>query len=141
MISIKDKNGRNIDISLTISGVRKVKSRCNVDLLKPEDGEENNLVFRLCTDDLLLADVIATLAETRERTSDDIVDTLDGACLKDALSALLGELTDFFQARNCEFRAVLIETQVSAVKMAYQAEIKTLQEMEKSLTASTTPQG
>ncbi len=140
MRTIRDKNGRTLEINLTIGGVRRVKARCNADLLKPESGTENNLVFQLCTDDLLLAEVVATLAETRERTCDDIMDSLDGTSLREAQNALLDELVVFFQARNNEFRAVLVETQVTAITTAYQTEVETLrQNTTKYSTVSTPP--
>jgi hypothetical protein len=91
-----------------------VKDRLGIDLLQPEAGEPP-LLTRLGTDEMLLAQVIATLLENQFEVhkidANQIYQCFDGQTFARAHEAFYEELIDFFQSRGRHDRAKAVAKQ------------------------------
>lgn len=121
MKSFKDSTGREWVITLTLGSAMKVKSKLDVDLLQPEEGDPP-LLTRLGTDEMLLAEVICALLENQFDkhgvTEDDVREAFDGQTILAAQKAFYGELVDFFQKRGRTDRAKAVAKQTMLIDMA-----------------------
>ena len=93
-------DGTELELSLTIGAIKKVKTAMGVDLTQPEAGDPP-LIARMLDDDLLVAGIIQELTgtNTENMTADDILSGID---------ALLAEWTDFFRLRGRTDRVQII---------------------------------
>jgi hypothetical protein len=114
----KDNANRNWSISLTIGTAMMVKDRLGIDLLQPESGDPP-LLTRLGTDEMLLAQVIATLLESQfelhKIDAEQIYQCFDGQTFTRAHEAFYQELIDFFQSRGRNDRAKAVEKQMKMI--------------------------
>jgi hypothetical protein len=110
----KDNTNRDWTISVNIGTAMLVKDRLGIDLLQPEVGDPP-LLTRLGTDEMLLAQVIATLLESQfelhKIDADQIYQCFDGQTFARAHEAFYEELIDFFQSRGRRDRAKAVEKQ------------------------------
>lgn len=121
MKSFKDSTGREWVLTLTLGSAMKVKSKLDIDLLQPEEGDPP-LLTRLGTDEMLLAEVICALLENQFEkhgvTEDDVREAFDGQTILAAQKAFYGELVDFFQKRGRTDRAKAVAKQTMLIDMA-----------------------
>jgi hypothetical protein len=114
----KDNTNRDWTISLNIGTVMLVKDRLGIDLLQPESGEPP-LLTRLGTDELLLAQVIATLLESQfefhKVDAVQIYQCFDGQTFARAHEAFYQELIDFFRNLGRNDRAKAVEKQMKMI--------------------------
>ena len=114
----KDNAGRDWTLSLTIGSAMMVKDRLGIDLLQPEVGDPP-LLTRLGTDEMLLAEVIATLLESQFELHkvdvDQIYQCFDGPTFGRAHEAFYKELIDFFHQRGRADRAKAVEKQKNLI--------------------------
>jgi hypothetical protein len=114
----KDSSGREWTISITIGAAMLLKEKLGIDLLQPEQGTPP-LVTRLGTDEILLAQTIATLLEKqfdeKKVSLADIYDLFDGATLEAAHKAFYEDLIDFFQKSGREDRATMVRRQMEVI--------------------------
>jgi hypothetical protein len=114
----KDNANRNWTISLNIGSAMSVKDRLGIDLLQPESGDPP-LLTRLGTDEMLLAQVIATLLESQfelhKIDATQIYQCFDGQTFAHAHEAFYKELIDFFQNRGRIDRAKAVEKQMNMI--------------------------
>jgi hypothetical protein len=114
----KDNANRNWTISLNIGSAMAVKDKLDVDLLQPESGNPP-LLTRLGTDEILLAQVIATLLESQfelhKIDAAQIYDCFDGQTFARAHEAFYKELIDFFRSRGRIDRAKAVEKQMNMI--------------------------
>jgi len=119
-----DNSGRNWSLSLTIGSAMRVRETLGVDLLQPEQGDPP-LLTKLGTDEILLAQVIATLLESQfelhKIDADQIYQCFDGPTFARAHEAFYKELIDFFQNRGREDRAKAVRKQMDVVLAAVKA--------------------
>ncbi|MDR3109513.1 MAG: hypothetical protein LBU65_07495 [Planctomycetaceae bacterium] len=110
----KDNANRDWTLSLNIGTAMLVKDKLGIDLLQPETGDPP-LLTRLGTDEMLLAQVIATLLEGQfEKYNVDanqIYQSFDGLTFAKAHEAFYQELIDFFQSRGRHDRAKAVGKQ------------------------------
>ena len=120
----KDNAGRDWTISLTIGTAMAVKDRHGIDLLQPELGDPP-LLTRLGTDEMLLAQVIASLLESQfehhKVDAAEIYNSFDGDTFARAHEAFYREMIDFFRKRGREDRAKAVEKQKAMLEAAIQA--------------------
>ena len=118
MKTFKDNAGRDWSLSLTIGNAMLVKDRLGVDLLQPEVGDPP-LLTRLGTDEMLLAQVIATLLESQfelhKIDAAQVYQCFDGPTFGRAHEAFYKELIDFFHHRGRQDRAVAVEKQMQVI--------------------------
>ena len=118
MKTFKDNAGRDWSLSLTIGNAMLVKDRLGVDLLQPEVGDPPVLT-RLGTDEMLLAQVIATLLESQfelhKIDAAQVYQCFDGPTFGRAHEAFYKELIDFFHQRGRQDRAVAVEKQMQVI--------------------------
>ncbi len=127
-----DNSNRNWSLSLTIGSAMKIKESLGIDLLQPEQGDPP-LLTRLGTDEILLAQVIASLLESQfelhKIDADQIYQCFDGPTFARAHEAFYKELIDFFHQRGRQDRATAVRKQMqvilASVKVA-QARIESL---------------
>ena len=116
----KDSSGREWSISVTIGAAMLLKEKLGIDLLQPEQGKVP-LVTRLGTDEILLAQTIATLLEKqfdeKKVSATDIYDLFDGATLEAAHKAFYEDLIDFFQKSGRDDRATIIRRQMEVIML------------------------
>ncbi|MDR2763132.1 MAG: hypothetical protein LBB88_11050 [Planctomycetaceae bacterium] len=114
----KDNANRNWTISLNIGSAMSVKDRLGIDLLQPESGDPP-LLTRLGTDEMLLAQVIATLLESQfelhKIDATQIYQCFDGQTFARAHESFYKELIDFFQNRGRIDRAKAVEKQMNMI--------------------------
>ena len=93
-------DGKELELSLTIGAIKKVKNAMGVDLTQPEAGEPP-LIARMLDDDLLVAGIIEQLTGMNpdDMTAEDVLAGID---------ALLAEWTDFFRLRGRTERVQII---------------------------------
>ncbi|MDR1493987.1 MAG: hypothetical protein LBT05_14895 [Planctomycetaceae bacterium] len=124
MQTFKDNTNRDWGISLTIGSAMLVKEKLGVDLLQPETGDPP-LMTRLGTDEMLLAQVIATLLESQfelhKIDANQIYQSFDGATFARAHEAFYKELIDFFQNRGRPDRAKAASKQMKMIQAGVQA--------------------
>ena len=110
----KDNADRNWSLSLTIGSAMKIKQTLGVDILQPEVGDPP-LMTRLGTDEMLLAQVIASLLESQfelhKVDADQIYQCFDGPTFARAHEAFYQELIDFFLQRGRKDRAAAVQKQ------------------------------
>lgn len=115
----KDNANRDWTLSLNIGTAMKVKDRLGVDLLQPEVGDPP-LLTRLGTDEMLLAQVIATLLESQfelhKIDAEQIYECFDGPTFARAHEAFYQELIDFFQQRGRQDRATAVRKQMKMIQ-------------------------
>lgn len=133
MQKFKDNANHSWEIALTIGAAIKVKDRLGVDLLQPEVGDPP-LLTRLGTDEMLLAQVIATLLESQfeENKVDEsyIYDCFDASTFARAHEAFYKELIDFFQSRGRKDRATAVEKQTKMIEAGIKAASAKLNEID-----------
>jgi hypothetical protein len=114
----KDNANRDWTISLNIGSAMKVKDQLGIDLLQPESGEPP-LLTRLGTDEMLLAQVIATLLESQfelhKIDAAQIYQCFDGQTFARAHEAFYKELISFFQSRGRSDRSKAVEKQMNMI--------------------------
>jgi hypothetical protein len=114
----KDNMNRDWTLSLNIGTAMLVKDRLGIDLLQPEVGEPP-LLTRLGTDEIVLAQVIATLLEEQFEKynidSKQIYQSFDGLTFARAHEAFYRELIDFFQSRGRHDRAKAVDKQMKMI--------------------------
>lgn len=131
MKTFTDAKGRTWTIALTLGTAKHIKSKLDVDLLRPEAGEPP-LLTRLGTDEMLLAEVLLAMLENQfERyniTEAEVQEAFDGETLLKAQTAFYDELIDFFRQRGRTDRAkavaaqkTLIEKSIAAIEMQLDA--------------------
>lgn len=93
-------DGTELELSLTIGAIKKVKNAMGVDLTQPEAGDPP-LIARMLDDDLLVAGIIEQLTGLNpdDMTAEDVLAGID---------ALLAEWTDFFRLRGRTERVQII---------------------------------
>lgn len=115
----KDNASRDWSLSLNIGTAMKVKEQLGVDLLQPEVGDIP-LLTRLGSDELLLAQVIATLLESQfelhKVDAEQIYQSFDGPTFARAHEAFYKELIDFFQSRGRTDRATAVRKQMEMIQ-------------------------
>src|SRR5690606_11452385 len=102
-----DKNGAAWDVTLTLSGARRVD---NSDFSEIHEGEvsllrpDKRLVTALTTDVSRIAAVVWSLvkpaADAKQISEDQFIDALDGHSIAAMKEAFWGALMDFFQDRG-----------------------------------------
>ena len=102
MKTFKDNVGRTWNLQINIDAIKRVRSLLDVNLLDAVDGK---LLERLCSDPVLLCDVLYALvkpeADSKNVTDEGFGRGMAGDAIEHATTALLEELTDFFpQARR-----------------------------------------
>ena len=119
-----DNSNRTWSLSLTIGSAMKVRETLGIDLLQPEQGDPP-LLTRLGTDEILLAQVIATLLESQFELhridADQIYQCFDGPTFARAHEAFYKELIDFFQNRGRDDRAKAVRKQKDVIAAAVKA--------------------
>ncbi len=124
MKTFKDSTGREWVLTLTLGTALKVKSKLGIDLLQPEAGDPP-LLSRLCTDELLLAEIICCLLEGQFEkhgvTEEDIFECFDGATLLASQKAFYEEMVDFFQKRGRADRAKAVSKHTNLISLAITA--------------------
>jgi hypothetical protein len=102
----------------------KVKETLGVDLLQPESGDPP-LLTRLGTDEMLLAQVIATLLESQfelhKVDAERVYQCFDGPTFARAHEAFYKELIDFFQQRGRADRAKAVRKQMEMIRAGIKA--------------------
>ncbi|MBA3936833.1 MAG: hypothetical protein H0X38_05175 [Planctomycetes bacterium] len=97
MRSFTDTLGRTWTVTITVATVKRVRALCDVDLLAVAGGD---LLERLATDPVLLADVLYAVVEDeakqRQLSDVDFGRALVGDTIARATSALLETIVDFF---------------------------------------------
>lgn len=142
MKTFTDNSNRNWTLSLTIGTAMTVKDRLGIDLLQPEQGE-TPLLTRLGTDELLLAQVLATMLESQFEshgvTPEDIYDSFDGATFTRAIEAFYEELTDFFRSRGRNDRVLAVRKQKDLIEALTNHAVKEIAnfDIEKTVTQLT----
>ena len=110
----KDNTNRDWTLSLNIGTAMQVKDKLGIDLLQPEVGDPP-LLTRLGTDEMLLAQVIAALLESKfelhKIDAKQIYQCFDGQTFARAHEAFYEELIDFFQSRGRPDRAKAVSKQ------------------------------
>ena len=93
-------DGTELELSLTIGAIKKVKNAMGVDLTQPEAGDPP-LIARMLDDELLVAGIIEQLTGLNpdDMTAEDVLAGID---------ALLAEWTDFFRLRGRTERVQII---------------------------------
>jgi hypothetical protein len=118
MHTFKDNANRDWTLSLNIGTAMMVKDRLGIDILQPEIGDPP-LLTRLGTDEMLLAQVIATLLESQfelhKIDAAQIYQCFDGQTFARAHEAFYKELIDFFQSRGRHDRAKAVEKQKNMI--------------------------
>ena len=123
MPTFTDTAGRTWTVTVTVSGIKRVRDLLTVDLLDVANGD---LLSRLADDPVLLVDVLYALlkpeADARGVTDEDFGRGLAGGVLDEASSALMKGLLDFFpsaqRARALARMVRKIEEQEAAVAEA-----------------------
>lgn len=118
MRTFKDTKGRQWELAVNVSAIRRVKALAQVDLLEVLGGR---LIDRLLNEPETLADVLFALvrdqAAAQSITSEDFGAGLAGDAIDDATKALLEELADFFPSA----RRTLLRTALTKVREAESA--------------------
>ena len=95
--TFNDTKGRSWDLTLTVSGAKRVKALTDTDLLDAIDGK---LLESLVGSPMLLVDVIYAIvkpqADKAGVTAEQFGEALAGNAIDEATSAFLEGLTDFF---------------------------------------------
>lgn len=108
MKHFKDTAGREWEINLTVTSVKRIRDRAGLDLMDMTE-DESNAMIRLSSDPILLGDVIyaacQTQADRRGISSEEFGESLAGDVIDDATTAFIDALTDFFP--NPRRRAIL----------------------------------
>ncbi len=124
MKTFKDNANHDWNISINIGSAMRVKDKLGIDLLQPESGDPP-LLTRLGTDEMLLAQVIATLLESQFESQkvdeDRIYQCFDGPTFARAHQAFYEELIDFFQKRGRDDRAKAVEKQMRMIEAGVKA--------------------
>ncbi len=118
MHSFKDRNGRDWDVSLNVTEMKRVRSRLGVDLVNvitlDKDGAVKvDLVDRIANDPCLLVDILWVLVEgqaSKAGISDEqFGQALAGDSIEAATRAFLDELVDFFPGAKRLFLKKAVE--------------------------------
>lgn len=124
MKTFKDNANHDWNISINIGSAMRVKDKLGIDLLQPEVGDPP-LLTRLGTDEMLLAQVIATLLESQFESQkvdeDHVYQCFDGPTFARAHLAFYEELIDFFLNRGRDDRAKAVEKQMRMIEAGVQA--------------------
>jgi hypothetical protein len=125
MKTFKDNANRTWTLSLSISALKRVKALTGVDLmaaLNAEGGGKSPLIHQLCTDPVLVCDVLfAALKTDADRlgvTDEAFGESLSGEYIAAAHTALLEELHGFFLALGRREVAAAIEKYRQTVGLA-----------------------
>ncbi len=124
MHTFKDNANHDWHITINIGSAMRVKDKLGIDLLQPESGDPP-LLTRLGMDEMLLAQVIATLLETQFESQkvdeDRIYQCFDGPTFARAHQAFYEEMIDFFHQRGREDRAKAVEKQMRMIEAGVKA--------------------
>lgn len=103
---VKDRNGRDWEIKITVNTLKRIKAFCNFDLINliavdEKTGEPNvTLLEELANDPILLVDVLyATCkpqADLNNITDEQFGELFAGDEIENAISVLLEEIINFF---------------------------------------------
>lgn len=97
MASFKDRDGHEWQIDVTVSTVKRVRSLCDIDLMKTAEGDA---LGKLLTDPVELVDVLYAVCqpqcEQRNVTDIQFGESMAGDCIESASLALLHAVIDFF---------------------------------------------
>jgi len=133
MQTFKDSHNRTWSITLTIGTAMKIREKLGIDLLQPEVGDPP-LITRLGTDELLLAEVLATLLEDQfaahKFDSAQVYECFDGPTFARANEAFYQELIDFFRQRGREDRANAVSKQKAMIEAGVKAAIAKINEID-----------
>lgn len=120
MRSFIDDHKRQWDIRVTIGSVKKIKSRCNIDLF---DFGKDGFLKTLIEDHNIMADIYWILLEKQAKENeidlDSFLDGLAGDTLPLALKAFLDDLIDFFQGSKKKAAKTVLAKTNDLVEMAY----------------------
>jgi hypothetical protein len=133
MQTFKDSNNRTWSITLTIGTAMKIKEKLAIDLLQPEIGDPP-LITRLGTDELLLAEVLATLLEDQfaahKFDAAQVYECFDGPTFARANEAFYLEMIDFFHQRGRDDRARAVSKQKAMIEAGVKAAITKIDEID-----------
>lgn len=105
MRTFVDKEGRNWQVSVTVSTIKRVRGICKVDLNSIVEVDDDNnlntsLLNRLTDDPVLLVDVLYAVckpeADKLGVTDEQFGEAMVGDVIANATAALLDEIVDFF---------------------------------------------
>ena len=124
MKTFTDAAGRTWTLTLNLGTAMAVKAKLGIDLLAPEAGDPP-LLTRLCTDEMLLGEVLCCMLEgqfvTHNVSADDVRSGFDGQTLLAAQQAFYEELIDFFRSRGRTDRAKAVAKQMALIDKAVAA--------------------
>jgi hypothetical protein len=102
MHTFQDDLGREWTLSLTVAGVKKIKSVLHVDLLAPPAADDEGPIARLTASPLEALDAICVLIEDQIRAAnlnrEAVEAAMGGKTLGASFTAFVAELEDFFHA-------------------------------------------
>ncbi|MDD4889062.1 MAG: hypothetical protein PHU85_03960 [Phycisphaerae bacterium] len=120
----KDAKGREWEVSLSVSSLRRVRDNLHVDLLDPMSGTPP-LATRLFLDMVLLGEVLYWICypqiQSRDINADTFGDAMGGAEAKAAYEAFFAELMDFFRNRGRPEVVRVIAASLEAVRRGLEA--------------------
>lgn len=144
MKTFKDNANHDWNIAINIGSAMRVKDKLGIDLLQPEAGDPP-LLTRLGTDEMLLAQVIATLLESQFEAQkvdeDHIYQCFDGPTFARAHHAFYEELIDFFLKRGRDDRAKAVEKQMRMIEAGVKAAKSKIDEIDVNETIETAMRG
>ena len=115
MRTFKDNAGRDWNIAVTTTAIKRIRSELEVDLM---DVVEGDLLKRLYADPILLVDVIYVAckpqADDAGVTDEQFGEAMAGDAIDRATAALVEELVDFFPNRRDRERARRVLAKVDA---------------------------
>lgn len=137
MKTFKDKSGREWIIEITVGSMRRVKSLLDIKLT---DAISGDLMQRLCSDEILMADLLYVLckpqADIREVSDEQFGEGLAGSAFNGAVEAFWEELADFFRGRGGEqLRAMKAKLDQAREKVFSLAEKKSTMAIEGLMTS------
>jgi len=124
MRAFKDSAGREWEISITVSSLRRVRDNLKIDLLDPMSGE-SPLLTQLFLDVILLGDVLYWLCypqiQSRDLNPDSFGEKIGGGEGRLAYEAFFEELKDFFRLRGRSELVRVIDANLGMVRKGIEA--------------------
>lgn len=119
MKTFKDSQGREWQVTVNVTTIKRVRDLVKVDLLEVLEGK---LLERLASDPILLVDVLYVVCKP-QADKDNVTDESFGAALagksiEDATTAFLEELVDFFPEPRKGLLQKALQKMTSFYKMA-----------------------